>query len=186
MLRKNKNNREILPWLYNLPALTIIILVLLVPIISTVVISLTNMSIYNWKAYDFIGLGNYKNALNVLDSGFLEALVITVIWTIITMVIQLLIAFVIALGLNSKYLLGKTFFKTLGNWNTDFTAGPGVNLDKFLKEIDIELPLGINIEYKVIKKDSSGKVSWENIQNRSIKITNDVDVITIEWNKYRR
>ena len=110
---KNKNKNNFLAWIYCLPALVIISFIIILPILSTVRISFTNMSIYNWNSYKNVGLQNYKKALTSLDSGFLNALLITMLWTAITMFIQLVLAFLIALGLNFKYLYGKTFFKTI-------------------------------------------------------------------------
>ena len=120
------------------------------PIGYTGYISLTNMNLYHWNDYRVIGLDNYARALFKFDSGFLEALLTTIIWTVLNMVIQLAAGFFIALGLNAKGLKLKRSYKTLlmvpwampayisillwrvGMFNTEF----GI-LNKFLKLIGL-------------------------------------------------
>ncbi len=110
MTRKQK----IKPWLYILPALLLILVVLVFPIMYTGYISVTNMNMFHWNDYKFIGLSNYARALFKFDSGFLEALITTLLWTVINMVLQIGIGFMIAVGLNST-VLKKTnrIYKTL-------------------------------------------------------------------------
>ena len=105
--------KKLLPYIYSLPALIVIGLIILFPIIYTGYISFTNMNVYHWFDYSFIGLENYKKALFVFDSGFLPALIRTVLWTVVNMALQLVIAFFIALGLNSEGLKLRTLYKTL-------------------------------------------------------------------------
>ena len=110
MTRKQK----IKPWLYILPALLLILVVLVFPIMYTGYISVTNMNMFHWNDYKFIGLSNYARALFKFDSGFLEALITTILWTVINMVLQIGIGFMIAVGLNAT-VLKKTsrIYKTL-------------------------------------------------------------------------
>ena len=70
-----KNKRKLTPWLYSMPALILIGMVIVFPIIYTGYISLTNMNLFHWSNYEFIGLSNYSRALLKADSGFLGALV---------------------------------------------------------------------------------------------------------------
>ena len=136
------------PWLYSFPALLLILIVIVFPILYTGHISLTNMNLYHWNNYQLIGLENYARALFKFDSGFLSALITTVIWTILNMAIQIVVGFFIALGLNTPGLKPKRIYKTLlmvpwampayisillwrvGMFNTEF----GI-LNKFLKII---------------------------------------------------
>ncbi len=108
-----KNRQKAIPWLYSLPALLLIMLVVVFPIIYTGYISLTNMNLYHWNDYEFIGFDNYARALLKADSGFLQALGTTLVWTILNMVIQVVAAYFIALGLNKDGLKGKRIYKTL-------------------------------------------------------------------------
>lgn len=105
--------KKLIPYIYSFPALLTIGVIVLFPIIYTGYISFTNMNVYHWFNFSFIGIENYKKALLVFDSGFLPALVRTILWTVINVVLQLVIAFFISLGLNVEGLKLKTFYKTL-------------------------------------------------------------------------
>ncbi len=109
----NKKSIRIKPYLYSLPSLLIIAVVVVFPILYTGYISFTNMNIYHWFDYSFHGLENYKKALLVADSGFFRSLISTVIWTFMNMLLQLLIAFTLALLLNTKNLKLKNLYKTI-------------------------------------------------------------------------
>lgn len=101
------------PWLYCVPALLLILIVIAFPIAYTGWISLTNMNLYHWTDYGFIGLDNYARALFKLDSGFLSALGTALVWTVLNMAIQIGLGFFIALGLNAPGLRLKRVYKTL-------------------------------------------------------------------------
>lgn len=101
------------PWSYCVPALLLIFIVIVFPIAYTGYISLTNMNLYHWTDYGFIGLDNYTRALFKFDSGFLTALLTTLVWTILNMAIQIGLGFFIALGLNAPGLRLKRVYKTL-------------------------------------------------------------------------
>ncbi len=109
----NKKSIRIKPYLYSLPSILIIAVVVVFPILYTGYISFTNMNIYHWFDYSFHGLENYKKALLVADSGFFRSLISTVIWTFMNMLLQLLIAFTLALLLNTKNLKLKNLYKTI-------------------------------------------------------------------------
>lgn len=101
------------PWLYCVPALLLILIVIVFPIVYTGWISLTNMSLYHWTDYEIIGLDNYARALFKFDSGFLSALATTLVWTVLNMILQIGLGFLIALGLNAPGLRLKRVYKTL-------------------------------------------------------------------------
>lgn len=105
--------KKLLPYLYAFPTLLVIALIILFPILYTGYISVTNMNVYHWFDFKFIGLDNYKNAVLVFDSGFLPALLRTILWTVLNMILQMILAFFIALGLNTEGLKLKTLYKTL-------------------------------------------------------------------------
>ncbi len=107
---KNKKQK---PWLYGLPAMGLIGLVIVFPILYTGYISLTNMNLYHWFDYQVIGASNYVRALLKADSGFLAALLTTILWTVFNIVIQVVAAYFIAVGLNTEGLRGKRLYKTL-------------------------------------------------------------------------
>ena len=98
---KKKIRREtISAYGQSLPSILLILLIVIFPIMYTGYISLTNMNVYHWNNYELIGLENYKEALLVFDNGFLTALFVTILWTIVNMVLQLVIAYGIAALLN--------------------------------------------------------------------------------------
>lgn len=76
-----KNRQKILPWMYSLPALVLVGIIVIFPILYTGYISLTNMNMYHWDDYHLIGLSNFKRALLKVDSGFLNALLTTIFQT---------------------------------------------------------------------------------------------------------
>lgn len=100
-------------WLCSAPSLLLIGLIVVFPILYTAYISLTNMNVYHWFDFSVIGLKNYEKALFVIDSGFLSALFVTILWTIVNMVIQLCAAFVLASLLNIEKLRFRKVYKTL-------------------------------------------------------------------------
>jgi arabinogalactan oligomer/maltooligosaccharide transport system permease protein len=110
MEKRNDNKRA---YLYSALSLLLILVVVVFPILYTAYISLTNMNLYHWFNFDFVGLENYKEALFVFDSGFLAALLRTVLWTALNMALQLVIAFGVASLLNSPNLKGKGIYKTI-------------------------------------------------------------------------
>lgn len=110
MEKRNDNKRA---YLYSALSLTLILVIVVFPILYTVYISLTNMNLYHWFNFDFVGLKNYKEALFVFDSGFLAALLRTVLWTVLNMSLQLVIAFGLASLLNSPNLKGRGIYKTI-------------------------------------------------------------------------
>ena len=93
--RTMKKNKKETFWAYlcSAPSLLLILLIVVFPILYTAYISFTNMNVYHWFNFSFVGLKNYKDALFVFDSGFLAALLRTILWTVQNMVLQLVIAF---------------------------------------------------------------------------------------------
>jgi arabinogalactan oligomer/maltooligosaccharide transport system permease protein len=110
-VKKKRHNWK--PYLYALPSLSIIVIVVVFPILYTGYISMTNMNVYHWFDYTLQGLQNYKKALLVADSGFLRALIMTVVWTGVNMVLQMVIAFALALLLNTNKLRCRNVYKTI-------------------------------------------------------------------------
>ncbi|MBQ9210129.1 MAG: sugar ABC transporter permease [Clostridia bacterium] len=105
--------KTLIAYLVASPSLLLIGLIVVFPILYTAYISLTNMNTYHWFNYSIIGLDNYKRALFMFDSGFLSALLNTVVWTVVNMVLQLVIAFLISNLLNVKRLPLRNFYKTI-------------------------------------------------------------------------
>ena len=104
MTDRNLKRKTITAYLVSSPALILIGAIVVFPILYTFYISLTNMNTYHWFEYDLIGFKNYKRALTVFDSGFFSAILTTILWTVVNIVLQLFIAFVIANLLNSPLI----------------------------------------------------------------------------------
>lgn len=105
--------KKVTPWVFSLPSMLLVGIIVLFPIIYTGYISLTNMNLYHWTDYDVIGLQNYGRALLKLDSGFLSAVGFTILWTVVNMVLQVVLAYFIALALNVRGLRLSRLYKTL-------------------------------------------------------------------------
>ncbi len=108
-----KGKKKYQPWLYSSPAMVLIGIIIVFPILYTGFISLTNMNLFHWLDYRVIGLENFKRALFKVDSGFLKAFLTTLLWTAVNMVIQLVLSYFIALGLNAPGLKLRRLYKTL-------------------------------------------------------------------------
>lgn len=100
-------------YLWAFPSLFLIATIVIFPILYTGYISFTNMNVYHWFDYSFIGLKNYKEALFVFDKGFVPALLLTILWTIVNMAVQLILAYVLATVLNIKKLKLRNVYKTI-------------------------------------------------------------------------
>lgn len=110
---KKRRKNTLWAYLCSAPSLLLILLIVVFPILYTGYISFTNMNVYHWFNFDFIGLENYKDALFVFDSGFLSALLVTILWTVVNMVLQLVIAFMLASLLNIQDFKFRRVYKTL-------------------------------------------------------------------------
>lgn len=111
-MRKSKRD-TLTSYAWSSPSLILISLMVVFPILYTAYISLTNMNVYHWFDFTVVGLDNYFRALFVFDSGFLSALLATVLWTAVNMLLQLVIAFVLVSLLNIQKLKLRKFYKTL-------------------------------------------------------------------------
>lgn len=84
-------------WVFVLPALIIVGALLIYPIFSSLYYSMTTKHLIK-PAYDFIGLANYKAVL--FDSNFLKAFLISILWTVTSLLGQIFIGFTAALAIN--------------------------------------------------------------------------------------
>ncbi len=109
---KHKKN-VLISYLCSAPSLILILLMVVFPIVYTIYISLTNMNVYHWFNFSIIGLANYQRALFVFDSGFLRSLILTIIWTVVSMIFQMVISFVLASLLNIEKLKLRKLYKTI-------------------------------------------------------------------------
>ena len=111
--KRKRRRMTAMSYLWSLPSLILILLIVIFPILYTGYISMTNMNVYHWFDFTIVGLENYWRALFVFDSGFLSALVATIVWTVVNMVLQLIIAYVLSALLNIQKLRLRKVYKTL-------------------------------------------------------------------------
>lgn len=89
-----------------------------------------------------------------------------------------------SLGTN-VYLVGSCY--ELGNWNTAKAIGPIYNATSTIGVyptwfMDVNVPAGTTIEYKFIKKDSSGNVTWESGSNHTVTTpATGTSTVTVNW-----
>ncbi|MEV3952078.1 carbohydrate-binding module family 20 domain-containing protein [Streptomyces halstedii] len=77
-------------------------------------------------------------------------------------------------GVNATTVMGQNIYVTgnqaaLGNWN----PGSALKLDPAtypLWKLDVALPAGTAFEYKYVRKDAAGNVTWENGANRTATV----------------
>ncbi|MFE7324927.1 carbohydrate-binding module family 20 domain-containing protein [Streptomyces sp. NPDC057565] len=90
-------------------------------------------------------------------------------------------------GVNATTQLGQNIYvvgnqSALGNWNTD----SALKLDPAtypVWKLDVSMPAGTSFEYKYIRKDASGAVTWESGANRTATVpsTGKVSLTSDVW-----
>ncbi|MDR2751826.1 MAG: IPT/TIG domain-containing protein [Clostridiales bacterium] len=88
-----------------------------------------------------------------------------------------------ALGEN-VYLLGNVV--ELGNWDTSKAIGPLFNSTDTIGVYptwfyDVSVPVGYTIEYKFVKIDSSGNITWEQGANHTYQVPASASEVTVDW-----
>lgn len=90
-----------LAWLLLLPALAVVVFVALYPLVQTVWLSFTDARLGSLTPAKFIGLKNYRFLFE--DTQFRHSIVVTVEFTVVTMVFEFLLGLLIALVVNSNF-----------------------------------------------------------------------------------
>lgn len=109
MYSKKRMIGKITSWLFVLPAMMVVILLLLYPVMSSIFYSFTNKNLIK-PAYTFVGLLNYKQILT--DKSFWMAFTTNIKWTVISLVGQVAVGFSGALALN-RIRHGSGIYRTL-------------------------------------------------------------------------
>lgn len=99
-----------LAYMYTMPALIIMALVVLYPFIYNVVISFSNMSLTHFRDWRLVGITNYRQVISNAD--FWYYFFKTVLWTTLNLVFHVSIGVFLALLLN-KDIKGKSLYRTL-------------------------------------------------------------------------
>lgn len=95
-------------FLYFLPLMAAVLFLFLFPLLYSVYISLTDMSLIHFYRFAYVGLRNYILAIKLHYISTL--LVNTVIWTVGSLVPMMAVGFALALILNQRDLKGKSVF----------------------------------------------------------------------------
>lgn len=116
-LSDNKNLQEALAGLgFISPAAIVMILFVVIPILFSVVMSLTDWQLIKPPSEaQFIGLQNYQTLLgedSIARTDMFRALRNTVYYVIFTVPLQTMLALLLAMIANQKWLRGKGFFRT--------------------------------------------------------------------------
>lgn len=83
------------------PSLLVVLLVAIVPLLQTIYQSFTDARLASARPTQFIGLRNYTDLL--MDGQFWHAVLVTVIFTIVTVVFEFVLGMIIALVVNSNF-----------------------------------------------------------------------------------
>lgn len=109
MKRRRTLSSKASSWLFILPALTVVILLLLYPVTSSIFYSLTNKNLI-MPTYRFLGLDNYIKTLT--DPDFWTAFWNDLKWTFFSLLGQLIVGFTGALALN-RIKKGSSIYRTI-------------------------------------------------------------------------
>jgi multiple sugar transport system permease protein len=93
------------PWIFGFIAFT------LVPIIASLAFTFTNVNLAQEEPLQFVGLKNYQQLFS--DKQTWESLAVTLRFAAFNLPIAIVIPFVVALAINSRYLRGAAIFRTL-------------------------------------------------------------------------
>lgn len=105
-----------LPYLVSMPALVIIIFIVFIPIVTTILLSITGMDPEHQAKFSWDIISNYKMIAlgeGMAGSIFWKILGWTIIWTLGATTLAIFIGFALALLLNNERIKGKTFFRSV-------------------------------------------------------------------------
>lgn len=94
---KRKIKQDYTRWVFVLPALIVVAVLLIYPIFSSIFYSMTTKHLIK-PDYDFIGLKNYISVLS--DPSFYNAFLNSILWTAASLIGQILVGFTVALAIN--------------------------------------------------------------------------------------
>ncbi len=88
-------------WLLLVPSLAVVALVAIVPLLQTVYQSFTDARLASIRPVHFVGLANYLELMR--DGQFLNAIRVTIVFSVITVVVEFVLGLVIALVVSSNF-----------------------------------------------------------------------------------
>lgn len=100
------------PYLISTPALLVIIFIVMVPIITAILISFTNMDPQHQNKFEWIGLNNYltiAKGQGIAGKAFWHIFAWTIIWTLGASTLAIVLGFVFALMVNNERIKAKRY-----------------------------------------------------------------------------
>ena len=104
------------PYIVSTPALLVIIFIVLVPVVTTILLSFTSMDPKHQSKFAWNGLANYNVIAlgqGVAGQAFWHILSWTIIWTLAATTLAILIGFILALLVNQDRIRGKKLWRTI-------------------------------------------------------------------------
>lgn len=113
---KENLESEGFPYLVSVPAYVLIMFIVLIPVITTFLISFTNMDPDHQTKFSWIGLSNYllvAKGQGIAGGAFWLILRWTIFWTIGATTFAIAIGFILSLIVNQDRVKGKKIFRTI-------------------------------------------------------------------------
>ncbi len=113
---RSKVEQDGFPYLISIPALIVTVFIVIVPIMTTVMLSFTGMDPKNQSKFDWVGIDNYQliaTGSGLAGSVFWSILGWTVIWTLFATTLAIVVGFMLAIIANNERIIGKTFFRVV-------------------------------------------------------------------------
>ena len=133
-MMKRKEKVDYARWIFVLPALLVVGVLLIYPIFSSLYYSMTSKHLIR-LTYDFIGMANYKEVLT--DPNFYKAFLNSILWTIGSLLGQLFIGFTAALAINRVNL----------SYVDDYSVGISIHCNSIVLEMDFKWSVWIYSQY---------------------------------------
>ena len=108
--------REGFPYLVSVPAYILIMFIVLIPVITTFLISFTNMNPDNQTKFAWAGISNYAlvaKGQGIAGGAFWLILRWTLLWTVGATTFAIAIGFILSLIVNQDRVKGKKIFRTI-------------------------------------------------------------------------
>ncbi|WP_262298400.1 carbohydrate ABC transporter permease [Microvirga sesbaniae] len=109
-MNQNSYTDSSIRWIYPLPAILFVALLMVFPVLYTTYISLTNWTLTSGAAPSFVGLNNYAQVL--VEPRFLQALWRTMVFTVSAVAVEAVLGVAAALLLNRAFV-GRSVVKLL-------------------------------------------------------------------------
>jgi trehalose/maltose transport system permease protein len=90
-----------LAWILLIPSLLVVALVALVPLLQTIYQSFTNARLASQRPVEWVGLANYIDLIT--DPAWWHSVLVTVEFTIMTVIVEFVLGIIIALVVNSNF-----------------------------------------------------------------------------------